>query len=120
MLQRLVESSMCPRMKWRILAAARMTALPFISSRAGEDARAEQLDAMLTKTVAPGQPGLAVLVKKDGHILFEKGYGVRKVGSGAPDTPETDFRLASVTKQFTAMAVMLLARDGKLRYDSTL
>jgi CubicO group peptidase (beta-lactamase class C family) len=110
---------MCPRMKWRILAVALITALPFSSLRAEEDARAKQLDAMLTKAVAPGQPGLAVLVKKDGHILFEKGYGVSKVG-GAPDTPETDFRLASVTKQFTAMAVMLLVRDGKLRYDSTL
>jgi CubicO group peptidase (beta-lactamase class C family) len=111
---------MCTRMKWRILAAALATALPFTLPCAGEDARAKQLDAMLTKAVAPGQPGLAVLVKKDGHILFEKGYGVRKVGGGAPDTPETDFRLASVTKQFTAMAVMLLVRDGKLRYDSTL
>jgi len=111
---------MCPRMKWRILAAALATALPFTSPCTGEDARAKQLDAMLTKAVAPGQPGLAVLVKKDGHILFERGYGVRKVGGGAPDTPETDFRLASVTKQFTAMAVMLLVRDGKLRYDSTL
>ena len=111
---------MRPRIKWPILAAALMTVLPVTSLCTEEDARAKQLDAMLTKAVAPGQPGLAVLVRKDGHILFERGYGVRKVGGGAPDTPETDFRLASVTKQFTAMAVMLLVRDGKLRYDSTL
>lgn len=97
-----------------------MTALPLTTLCAEEDARARQLVAMLTKAVAPGQPGLAVLVKKDGHILFERGFGVRKIGSGALDTPGTDFRLASLTKQFTAMAVMFLVRDGKLRYDTAL
>jgi CubicO group peptidase (beta-lactamase class C family) len=111
---------MRPQMKWPILTLVLMAALPSSALGDEEDARSKQLDTILTKAVAPGQPGLAVLVKKDGHILFEKGYGVRKIGGAAPDTPETDFRLASVTKQFTAMAVMLLVRDGKLRYDSTL
>jgi len=97
-----------------------MMTFSFATFGTDEDGRAKQLDTILTKAVAPGQPGLAVLVKKDGHILFEKGYGVGKIGAGAPIKPDTDFRLASVTKQFTAMAVMLLARDGKLRYNSTL
>jgi CubicO group peptidase (beta-lactamase class C family) len=120
MLQRLAEPLMRLQTKWRVFILVLMTALPFTTLCAEEHARAKQLEAMLTKAVAPGQPGLAVLVKKDGGILFKRGYGVRKVGGGAPDTPETDFRLASVTKQFTAMALMLLVRDGKLRYDSTL
>jgi CubicO group peptidase (beta-lactamase class C family) len=111
---------MCPQKKWQILTLVLMAALPFTALCAEEDARAKQLDTILTKAVAPGQPGLAVLVKKDGQVLFAKGYGVRKLGSGALNTLDTDFRLASVTKQFTAMAVMLLVRDGKLRYDSTL
>jgi len=87
---------------------------------ADEDARAKQLDAILAKAVTSGQPGLAVLVKKEGTVLFEKGYGLRRIKARAPITPHTDFRLASVTKQFTAMSVMLLERDGKLRYESTL
>ena len=105
---------------WRILALVLMTALPYAALGADEDARAKQLDAILAKAVTSGQPGLAVLVKKEGTVLFEKGYGLRRIKARAPITPHTDFRLASVTKQFTAMSVMLLERDGKLRYESTL
>jgi CubicO group peptidase (beta-lactamase class C family) len=111
---------MRPLKKWRVLALLLMTALPFPTLGAEENVRSEQLDALLRKAVTPGQPGLAVLVKKDGQILFEKGYGLRKIRGIAPITPDTDFRLASVTKQFTAMAVMLLVREGKLRYDTAL
>jgi CubicO group peptidase (beta-lactamase class C family) len=59
-------------------------------------------------------------VRKEGRTLFEKGYGVRDLRTNAKIDPPTNFRLASFTKQFTAMAVMLLVRDGKLRYDETL
>lgn len=111
---------MFPQANWRILALVLMTALPFAALGADEDARAKQLDAILAKAVTSGQPGLAVLVKKEGTVLFEKGYGLRRIKARAPITPHTDFRLASVTKQFTAMSVMLLERDGKLRYESTL
>jgi CubicO group peptidase (beta-lactamase class C family) len=120
MLHRLVEPLMRPQTKWRLLGLVLMTAFPFLPVCAEENARANQLDAILRKAVAPGQPGLAVLVKRDGNVLFEKGYGVRRIKGREPDAPDTDFRLASVTKQFTATAVMLLVRDGKLRYDSTL
>jgi CubicO group peptidase (beta-lactamase class C family) len=120
MLQRLVEPFMFSQANWRILALVLMTALPFAALGADEDAHAKQLDAILAKAVTSGQPGLAVLVKKEGTVLFEKGYGLRRIKARAPITPHTDFRLASVTKQFTAMSVMLLERDGKLRYESTL
>ena len=120
MLQRLVEPFMFSQANWRILALALMTALPCAALGADEDARAKQLDAILAKAVTSGQPGLAVLVKKEGTVLFEKGYGLRWIKARAPITPHTDFRLASVTKQFTAMSVMLLERDGQLRYESTL
>jgi len=119
-LRHLAEFFMHTGLKKPIFVLLLLTAYPFLTSFAQEEARTKQLDAMLQKAVTPDQPGLAVLVKKDGHIFFEKGYGVRKIGSGAPISPDTDFRLASVTKQFTAMAVMLLVRDGKLRYDSLL
>lgn len=120
MLQRLVETFMFFQANWRILALVLMTALPHAALGADEDARAKQLDAILAKAVTSGQPGLAVLVKKGGTVLFEKGYGLRRIKDRAPITPDTDFRLASVTKQFTAMSVMLLERDGKLRYESAL
>jgi len=69
--------------------------------------------------VKPGEPGLAVLVKKDGRVVFERGYGVKQLRTGSKIDTKTNFRLASVTKQFTAMAVMLLVHDKKLSYETT-
>src|SRR6266436_6752140 len=68
---------------WRILALVLVTALPFAALGADEDARAKQLDAILAKAVTSGQPGLAVLVKKEGTVLFEKGYGLRRIKARA-------------------------------------
>jgi CubicO group peptidase (beta-lactamase class C family) len=65
-------------------------------------------------------PGGAVLVKKDGRVIFERGYGVRDLRTFAAIDLQTNFRLASCTKQFTAMAIMLLVHEGKLRYDENL
>jgi CubicO group peptidase (beta-lactamase class C family) len=78
------------------------------------------VDLIFASVVQPNDPGAAVLVKKDSKILFEKGYGVRDLRSHAKIDPETNFRLASFTKQFTAMAIMLLVHDGKLHYDDPL
>jgi CubicO group peptidase (beta-lactamase class C family) len=79
-----------------------------------------EIDAIFSGATAPNAPGLAALVKKDGKIAFERGYGIADLHSKTPIDARTNFRLASVTKQFTAMAAMLLVRDGKLRYDETL
>lgn len=78
------------------------------------------IDSILSRETAPDQPGLAALVKDHGRVLFEKGYGVRELSNPARIDPQTNFRLASVTKQFTAMAVMLLIYEGKLNYDDPL
>jgi CubicO group peptidase (beta-lactamase class C family) len=78
------------------------------------------IDSIFAPLAEGKSPGLAVLVRKDGRTVFERGYGVRDLRAVAPIDARTDFRLASCTKQFTAMAVMLLVRDGKLRYDEPL
>lgn len=83
-------------------------------------APAQQIDSVFAPLVDAKSPGVAVLVRKDGRTLFERGYGVRDLRSLGPIDAQTDFRLASFTKQFTAMAIMLLVHDGKLRYDETL
>ena len=79
-----------------------------------------KLDAIFAGAASRVEPGLAVLVKKNGEIIFERGYGVRDLRTKAAIDAQTNFRLASVTKQFTAMAIMLLVHDGRLRYDETL
>jgi CubicO group peptidase (beta-lactamase class C family) len=65
-------------------------------------------------------PGAAVLVLKDGRVVLERGYGLADLSSRSRIGPNTNFRLASVSKQFTAMAIMLLVHDGKLHYEDRL
>ena len=62
-------------------------------------------------------PGASVIVIRDGAVLLRRAYGLANLEHHTPAAPTTDFRLASLSKQFTAMAIMLLVRDGKLRYD---
>jgi len=84
------------------------------------DAPQARLKTNFEALATSDSPGFAVLVKQDGKVLFERGFGVRDLRGKVKIDPRTNFRLASCTKQFTAMAVMLLVRDGKLRYDETL
>jgi CubicO group peptidase (beta-lactamase class C family) len=92
------------------------------SSRAlsSQDQTATALDAIFSPLANASSPGLAVLVRKDGRTAFERGYGARELRSFAKIDPQTNFRLASCSKQFTAMSIMLLVHDGKLRYNDTL
>lgn len=76
--------------------------------------RVDELFAPFTEGV---QPGAAVLVIRDGEVVHSKGYGYADLEQRRPITPETPFDLASVSKHFTAAAVMVLAEDGVLTYD---
>lgn len=80
----------------------------------------EQLNAIFSAVASPGEPGLAVLIRQNGLTLFERAYGMRDLRSALPVDAHTNFRLASFTKQFTAMAIMLLVHDGKLHYEDHL
>ncbi len=80
----------------------------------------QQLNAIFSGIASPQEPGLAVLIRQNGRTLFEREYGSRDLRSGLPIDSHTNFRLASFTKQFTAMAIMLLVHDGKLTYDEHL
>lgn len=78
------------------------------------------VDSIFAPLVEPKTPGLAVLARKDGHTIFQRGYGVRDLNKFAKIDSKTNFRLASFSKQFTAMAIMLLVHDGKLGYEQRL
>ena len=86
----------------------------------GADRRAKQVDTLLKGLIAEREPGAAVLVAKEGRAVYHSSRGVADVQAMRPIDFRTSFRLASVTKQFTAAAVMLLVRDGKLRYEDLL
>lgn len=76
------------------------------------DQLAEKMDAIAHEFIAPDGPGCAVGIVQDGSFLFRKNYGLANVEHVVPVTSSTRFRMASVSKQFTAMAVLLLADDG--------
>jgi CubicO group peptidase (beta-lactamase class C family) len=78
------------------------------------------INAIFKPLVGFRDPGAAVMVRQQGRNVFIGGYGVSDLHSFAKIAPGTNFRLASVTKQFTAMAIMLLIYDGQLRYEETL
>jgi CubicO group peptidase (beta-lactamase class C family) len=65
-------------------------------------------------------PGVSVLVAKDGNILYEKGFGFADVGNKVPVSPETKFRIGSITKQFIAASILKLQEEGKLTVHDTL
>src|SRR5438105_13014887 len=68
----------------------------------------EKIGKIFADAIPKSAPGAAVLVRKNGRTLFQQGYGIRDLNTVQPIDEQTDFRLASCTKQFTAMAVMLL------------
>jgi CubicO group peptidase (beta-lactamase class C family) len=84
-----------------------------------EEERSVLVDQLFADS-PPSAPGAAVLVARDGRVLHAAGYGLADVEHGAPITPQTKFRIASVSKQFTATAVMLLAEDGLVDIDAPL
>ena len=77
-------------------------------------------DSVFAGLVKPAEPGFAALIRYRGRNAYTRTEGVRDLRSKARIDAHTNFRLASFTKQFTAMAIMLLVHDGKLRYDETL
>jgi len=79
-----------------------------------------QLDAILKDYGRAEAPGAGVLVALDGKVLYRKAFGLANREERTPITTATNFRLASVTKQFTATAVLLLAERGKLSLDDPL
>jgi CubicO group peptidase (beta-lactamase class C family) len=79
-----------------------------------------QIDAIFAPLKSSNAPGGAVLVVRNGKPVFRQGYGVTDLRTLQLIDAQTNFRLASFTKQFTAMCIMLLVHDGKLRYDDHL
>ncbi|MBR0849168.1 beta-lactamase family protein [Bradyrhizobium diazoefficiens] len=80
----------------------------------------DQIDAVFADMDKPQHPGAALLVVDRGDIICRKCYGLADLETDRPITPDTSFYLASLSKQFTAMAIMLLVDDGSLSYEDRL
>ncbi len=75
------------------------------------------VDGIFRKYIEPHSPGCAVGVARNNATLLSKGYGLADVAAAIPNTPGTVFKVASVSKMFTAASALLLAADGKISLD---
>ena len=85
-----------------------------------EKSAESKIDELFAPWNSQEKPGASVAVVKDGALVFSKGYGMANLEYGIANTPTTVFHVASVSKQFTVYAVLLLARDGKLSLEDNI
>ena len=76
-----------------------------------------KVDALFAEWDKPGSPGAAVAIVKNGLVMYQKGYGTANLEYDIPITSSTIFHVGSVSKQFTAFAITVLAHEGKLSLD---
>ena len=106
-----IRRSILPVLILVLAAASASAAAPL---RGDDQALAAKIDEILNPTFKTGEPGAALLIQKDGRTLVRKGYGMADLELGIPVDPDMSFRLGSVTKQFTAVAILMLEEQGKL------
>ena len=86
--------------------------------------QAETIDARLNALVVPYRendaPGMVAILIREGHVAWQTAFGLADLETHRAITPNTQFELASMTKQFTAMAIMILSEQGKLKFDDAL
>jgi CubicO group peptidase (beta-lactamase class C family) len=90
---------------------------PFGPARAADVSRKERIDAIFAEYDKPDSPGCALGVIRKGKLTYKHGYGMASLEHRVPISSKTVFRIGSVSKQFTAAAVALLAEEGTISVD---
>jgi CubicO group peptidase (beta-lactamase class C family) len=97
-----------------------MVALASLAAAGCVPESGQSVDQLFADYDSEGMPGASVMVIKDGEPVLTKSYGLASVEQGVPVRPATNFRLASVTKQFTATAILMLVEEGRLNLDDSI
>lgn len=97
-----------------VATASLAVLLPGCSGRESVTAKVDQLFAQWNES---DSPGCALGIVEDGRLIYERGYGMANLDHDIPISPQTVFDIESMSKQFTAMSILLLARQGKLSLD---
>ena len=95
-------------------------AFPVAATDVDVDLLTEKVDALMGDWDNDTSPGAAILIARDGEILLKKGYGMANIESKTPIDADTAFLLASITKPFTALSIIMCRERGLLDYDDSL
>ncbi|WP_375758382.1 serine hydrolase domain-containing protein [Corallococcus exercitus] len=87
------------------------------NSRGAPAPEASTVDTLFRDYDGLDRPGASVVVIHDGQVVLRRAYGLAGLEKREPATPDSNYRLASLTKQFTATAILLLVQDGRLRIE---
>ncbi len=90
--------------------------MAFSGSIPTDEELAVAIDEMMTRYFKPDEPGASIIVTRKGKPVFRKGYGMANVELGVKIEPHMVFRLGSITKQFTAVSILMLWEQGKLDF----
>jgi len=107
-------------MNFKTRATIILSGLFFLLCQGCRQEKEAEVDRLFDSFNGKDIPGAAVMVIRDSRPIFVKTYGLANLEKNIPVKTNTNFRLASVTKQFTAMCIMILVERGKLTYDRTL
>lgn len=91
-----------------------------IHSQSLPDSASKKIDSLFKKWDNNNSPGCALGIVKDGRLIYKRGYGMANLDHNVPISPKSVFNIASISKQFTAMSILLLAKQGKLSLDDVL
>ena len=104
----------------RITVFLSLLAFPFLNNTSAQslpDSTLKKIDSLFSKWNNNYSPGCTVGIVKNDSLIFSKGYGMANLEYEIPNSPATIYHMASVSKQFTAYSIVLLARQGKLQLE---
>jgi CubicO group peptidase (beta-lactamase class C family) len=104
----------------KMLACFLLLCVAPMASSQPNSGKAARTDALFADFTGANAPGVSVMVIRDGKVLYEKSFGLASLEEKQRATSKTNYRLASVTKQFTATAILILAERKKLSLDDRL
>lgn len=103
----------------KIFSVIGLTVMLLVYCSAKKDLESK-IDDIFLEFNSDSKPGASVAVVKSGELIYQKGFGLANLVNKAKIEPKTNFRLASITKQFTALSILLLENAGKLSLDDKL
>jgi len=106
-----------PRLSLWLAAFLSFVLVPVVAAQANSDSLAAQTDEVFAQWDKPDSPGCVCAVMREGEVVYSRAFGTANLELDVPLTPQSVFYIASVSKQFTAASIALLALEGQLSLD---